>query len=38
MRSSLAKRHFNNKRSFSNVKWIINGYSAILVPADRPAV
>jgi AcrR family transcriptional regulator len=37
MRSSLGKRHFNNKRSFSNVKWIINGYSAILVPADDPA-
>ena len=37
MPSSLGKRHSNNKRSFSNVKWIINGYSAILVRADYPA-
>jgi hypothetical protein len=35
MRNLLRKRHFNNERSFSNVKWIINAYSAILMPAAR---
>src|SRR5271156_4796870 len=31
------RRQFNNKRSFSNVKWIINGDSAILMAGARHA-
>jgi AcrR family transcriptional regulator len=37
MRRLHANQNFNNKRSFSNVKWKLNGYSVIMIPAALPA-